>query len=116
MAPLIPGELMPEPGHLELNAGQPVTTLTVANTGDRPVQVGSHFHFHDPGGRLCLNADGFLCVFWCLGRSGSGDGLCGLVGGSGRGFCPNLNFDFDFGHRLLVQLHEDGVVLRCSRG
>jgi len=45
MPPLIPGELIPEPGDLELNAGRPVTTLTVANTGDRPVQVGSHFHF-----------------------------------------------------------------------
>ena len=47
MAPLIPGELMAEPGSLELNAGRPVTTLSVANTGDRPVQVGSHFHFHE---------------------------------------------------------------------
>ena len=47
MAPLIPGELIPEPGELELNAGRPVTTLLVANTGDRPVQVGSHFHFFE---------------------------------------------------------------------
>jgi phosphoenolpyruvate carboxylase len=47
MSPLIPGELIAEPGDLELNAGRPVTTLTVANTGDRPVQVGSHFHFHE---------------------------------------------------------------------
>jgi urease subunit beta len=47
MPPLIPGELIPEPGDLELNAGRPVTTLTVANTGDRPVQVGSHFHFQE---------------------------------------------------------------------
>ena len=44
MAPLIPGELLPEPGELELNAGRPVTTLSVSNSGDRPVQVGSHFH------------------------------------------------------------------------
>ena len=44
MAPLIPGELLPEPGELELNAGLPVTTLSVSNSGDRPVQVGSHFH------------------------------------------------------------------------
>ena len=43
MAPLIPGELLPEPGELELNAGRPVTTLSVSNSGDRPVQVGSHF-------------------------------------------------------------------------
>lgn len=42
---MIPGEVIPAPGEIELNAGQPVTVLTVANTGDRPVQVGSHYHF-----------------------------------------------------------------------
>ncbi len=52
MAPLIPGELIPEPGELELNAGRPVTTMLVANTGDRPVQVGSHFHFFEANGAL----------------------------------------------------------------
>jgi urease subunit beta len=52
MAPLIPGELIPEPGEIELNAGRPVTTVLVANTGDRPVQVGSHFHFFEANGAL----------------------------------------------------------------
>ena len=52
MAPLIPGELIPEPGEIELNAGRPVTTLLVANTGDRPVQVGSHFHFFEVNAAL----------------------------------------------------------------
>ena len=47
MAVLIPGELIPEPGELELNSGRPITTVLVANTGDRPVQVGSHFHFFE---------------------------------------------------------------------
>ena len=47
MATMIPGELIPEPGELELNSGRPVTTLEVANSGDRPVQVGSHFHFQE---------------------------------------------------------------------
>ncbi len=42
---MIPGEVMTASGEIELNAGQPTTTLTVANTGDRPVQVGSHYHF-----------------------------------------------------------------------
>ncbi len=42
---MIPGEVFPAEGVLELNAGQPVVTLMVANTGDRPVQVGSHYHF-----------------------------------------------------------------------
>ncbi|MEX1317616.1 MAG: urease subunit beta [Synechococcaceae cyanobacterium] len=49
---MIPGELIPEPGEIELNAGRPVTTVQVANTGDRPVQVGSHFHFHEANGAL----------------------------------------------------------------
>lgn len=42
---MIPGEIFPADGMLELNANQPVVTLMVANTGDRPVQVGSHYHF-----------------------------------------------------------------------
>ena len=52
MAPLIPGELLPEPGELELNAGRPVTTLSVSNSGDRPVQVGPHFHFAEANAAL----------------------------------------------------------------
>ena len=52
MPPLIPGELMPEPGELELNAGRSVTSLCVANSGDRPVQVGSHFHFFEANAAL----------------------------------------------------------------
>ena len=52
MAPLIPGELLPEPGELELNAGRPVTTVSVSNSGDRPVQVGSHFHFAEASAAL----------------------------------------------------------------
>ena len=43
--PMIPGEVITRDGDIELNAGQPRTTITVANTGDRPVQVGSHYHF-----------------------------------------------------------------------
>ena len=52
MASLIPGELMPEPGTIELNAGRPVTTISVANSGARPVQVGSHFHFAETNAAL----------------------------------------------------------------
>lgn len=44
---MIPGELFPAEGSLELNAGKPTLTLTVANTGDRPIQIGSHFHFFE---------------------------------------------------------------------
>jgi urease subunit beta len=39
---MIPGEIFPKSGDIELNAGAPTVTLTVANSGDRPVQVGSH--------------------------------------------------------------------------
>jgi urease subunit beta len=42
---MIPGEVIPAEGEITLNAGAPVTVLMVANTGDRPVQVGSHYHF-----------------------------------------------------------------------
>lgn len=42
---MIPGEIFPAAGDIELNAGAPETVLLVANTGDRPVQVGSHYHF-----------------------------------------------------------------------
>ena len=42
---MIPGELFPAAGEIELNAGRATVTLTVANTGDRPIQVGSHYHF-----------------------------------------------------------------------
>jgi urease subunit beta len=44
---MIPGEIFTKPGDVELNAGRPTVTLTVANTGDRPVQVGSHYHFFE---------------------------------------------------------------------
>ena len=57
MAPLIPGELLPEPGELELNASRPVTTVSVSNSGDRPVQVGSHFHFAEANAALRFDRD-----------------------------------------------------------
>lgn len=44
---MIPGEIIAPDGHIELNAGQKTVTLTVSNTGDRPVQVGSHYHFFE---------------------------------------------------------------------
>ena len=42
---MIPGELLPEPGDLELNPGRATLTVVVENSGDRPIQVGSHYHF-----------------------------------------------------------------------
>ena len=49
---MIPGEIIPAPGDIELNAGRPTLRLEVANTGDRPVQVGSHYHFYETNGAL----------------------------------------------------------------
>ncbi len=44
---MIPGEMLIEDGDIELNVGRPTATVKVANSGDRPVQVGSHFHFFE---------------------------------------------------------------------
>ena len=44
---MIPGEIFVEPGDIELNAGRTVIKIDIANTGDRPIQVGSHFHFFE---------------------------------------------------------------------
>ena len=52
---MIPGELLAEPGELELNVGRPTITLVVANTGDRPIQVGSHYHFFETNDALTFD-------------------------------------------------------------
>ena len=49
---MIPGEIFPAEGDLVLNVGQDAILLTVANTGDRPIQVGSHFHFYEANAAL----------------------------------------------------------------
>ena len=49
---MIPGEVITAPGDIELNAGRPSITLTIANTGDRPIQVGSHYHFAETNAAL----------------------------------------------------------------
>ncbi len=52
---MIPGELLPVEGDIEINAGAPELTLTVSNTGDRPVQVGSHYHFAETNPALSFD-------------------------------------------------------------
>ena len=52
---MIPGELQVEAGEIELNAGRPTIRLGVANTGDRPIQVGSHFHFAETNAALAFD-------------------------------------------------------------
>lgn len=54
---MIPGELLIESGEIELNAGRPIVELDVANTGDRPIQVGSHFHFYEVNAALSFDRD-----------------------------------------------------------
>ncbi|MDO8884393.1 MAG: urease subunit beta [Pseudotabrizicola sp.] len=54
---MIPGEIFPVDGDVTLNAGAPVTVLMVANTGDRPVQVGSHYHFAETNPGLSFDRD-----------------------------------------------------------
>jgi urease beta subunit len=44
---LVPGEIIPAAGDIEINAGQTAVMVTVSNTGDRPIQVGSHYHFFE---------------------------------------------------------------------
>lgn len=52
---MIPGELRTAPGEIELNAGRRTVTLTVRNAGDRPVQVGSHYHFFETNDALAFD-------------------------------------------------------------
>jgi urease subunit beta len=54
---VIPGEIIPTAGEIELNAGRPTVTLTVANAGDRPVQVGSHYHFLETSAALAFDRE-----------------------------------------------------------
>jgi len=49
---MIPGEILPAPGDIALNADREAVALTVANTGDRPIQVGSHYHFAETNAAL----------------------------------------------------------------
>jgi len=52
MTAMIPGEVLAEPGELELNPGRRTATLVVRNSGDRPIQVGSHYHFAETNAAL----------------------------------------------------------------
>jgi len=54
---MIPGEILPADGDIELNAGRPTVTVLVANSGDRPIQVGSHYHFFETNLALHFDRD-----------------------------------------------------------
>ena len=55
MSNLIPGEIIPEQGEIELNLGKEVKTVKVSNSGDRPVQIGSHYHFFEANKALIFD-------------------------------------------------------------
>ena len=57
MAYLIPGEIISEQGEIELNLGKDVKTITVSNSGDRPIQVGSHYHFFEANKALIFDRE-----------------------------------------------------------
>jgi urease beta subunit len=54
---MVPGEIIVAAGEIEINAGRPTVTLSVANTGDRPIQVGSHYHFFETNRALAFDRD-----------------------------------------------------------
>ncbi|OZA44561.1 MAG: urease subunit beta, partial [Hydrogenophilales bacterium 17-61-76] len=54
---MIPGEMQTQPGEIELNVGRATQVLEVANTGDRPIQVGSHYHFHETNTALAFDRE-----------------------------------------------------------
>ena len=54
---MIPGEMIVQPGEIELNAGLPTIRVKVANSGDRPIQIGSHFHFYEVNNALNFNRE-----------------------------------------------------------
>ena len=54
---MIPGEIIVQPGEIELNKGLQVIQLVVANSGDRPIQIGSHFHFYEVNDALSFDRD-----------------------------------------------------------
>ena len=54
---LIPGEIINEDGYIELNSGKSVITVSVSNSGDRPIQVGSHYHFFETNKSLIFNRE-----------------------------------------------------------
>ena len=57
MSNLIPGEVIPQQGEIELNLGKQVKIITVSNSGDRPIQVGSHYHFFETNKALIFDRE-----------------------------------------------------------
>ena len=94
--PLIPGEILCGDGPVVLNLGRPVVTLVVANTGDRPVQVGSHFHFAQANAALRFDRELAGAAGWTsrpaprCGSSRASEREVALVPLAGRRVVPGL--------------------------
>jgi urease subunit beta len=97
--PMIPGELLAAAGDIELNPGRQRVTLRVENTGDRPVQVGSHFHFADTNAALAFD------------RAAATGCRLDVPAGTGVRFEPGLAREV-----VLVRLGGAGVVPGLQRG
>lgn len=54
---MIPGEIIPKPGEITINEGRKTLTVKVSNTGDRPIQVGSHYHFYETNEALSFDRE-----------------------------------------------------------
>src|ERR1700738_3173646 len=97
---MIPGELLPADVDIELNPGRATVALTVANTGDRPIQVGSHYHFYETNSALQFDRDkarGFrldipagTAVRFEPGQSREVQLVALAGGGRGAGFCGHI--------------------------
>jgi urease beta subunit len=96
---MIPGEVMPAAGEIELNAGRVTVTLIVENSGDRPIQVGSHFHFADTNPALSFD------------RAAAAGFRLDIPAGTSRRFEPGVRGEVDLvelaGRRIVpgLQLH-----------
>ncbi|WFE28916.1 urease subunit beta [Solwaraspora sp. WMMD791] len=90
---VVPGELVPGDGPITLNSGRPVLTLAVVNTGDRPVQVGSHYHFAEANPALDFD------------RSAAWGHRLAVAAGTSVRFEPGVDREVDlvpFGGRRIV--------------
>ena len=99
---MIPGEIIPGEGPVPLNEGRPVRTLIVVNTGDRPVQVGSHYHFAQANPALLFDRD-----------AARGHRL-GIPAGTAVRFEPGVQREVELvplaGARIVPGLRLDGAI------
>ncbi len=107
---MIPGEMFIKDGEIELNAGRKTVTLTVSNTGDRPIQVGSHYHFFETNPALQFD------------RKKARGMRLNIAAGTAVRFEPGQSRDVTLvalagkKHDLWLPAGRDGETLRCIGG